>query len=252
MGSTRPFASLTSLALLALSLVVLLPDCASACMCAVEGGPKERAREAIAGSDAVFSGEVVELEKAPPDTEMIEGTMLTVMGGGGREATVTLRVSEVWKGPKQQTVQFTTPVADGISCAHPFKEGREYLVYAHAGQGLRVDGCSETKRLPRRTQTSPCSETAARSQRTSPARPSPTPRGRVGGHDGRVGGPRGNRVSLARGAAPARRLGCPLARRPSSTPIRFCVVLGCELSRKGLREGQEGTWGIAFAGTVCG
>jgi hypothetical protein len=147
MGSTRPFAHLASLAVLALSLVVLLPDCASACMCAVEGGPKVRAREAIAGSDAVFSGEVVELEKEPPDTEMVEGTMLTVMGDGGREATVTLRVSEVWKGPTRQTVRFTTPVADGISCAHPFKEGREYLVFADGERDLEVGGCSETKPL---------------------------------------------------------------------------------------------------------
>jgi hypothetical protein len=147
MGSSRQLARLTSLALLALSLVALLPDCASACMCAFEGGPKERAKEAIAGSDAVFSGEVVDLEKEPPDTEMVEGTMLTVMGGGGREATVSLRISEVWKGPNQETARFTTPVADGISCAHPFEEGREYLVYADGGQVLKVDGCSETKPL---------------------------------------------------------------------------------------------------------
>lgn len=132
-----------------MSLVALLPDCASACMCAFEGGPKERTKEAIADSDAVFSGEVVDLEKAPPDTEMVEGTMLTVMGGGDRKAKVSLRVSEVWKGPNQETVQFTTPVADGISCAHPFEEGREYLVYADGGQYLEVDGCSETKPLSR-------------------------------------------------------------------------------------------------------
>lgn len=147
MVPARSFACLVASVLLALSLVGLLPDCASACMCAIEGSPKERVREAISGSDAVFSGEVVELEKAPPDTEMVEGTMLTVMGGG-REATVTLRVSEVWKGPERQTVRFTTPVADGISCAHPFKEGRGYLVYANGEQDLRVDGCSETKKLP--------------------------------------------------------------------------------------------------------
>lgn len=144
--SSRPVAVLASLVLTVLGVVFLFPpDCASACMCAIEGSPKERAKEAISDSDAVFSGEVVELEKPPPDTEMIEGTMLTVMGGGGSKATVTLRVSEVWKGSKQQTVQFTTPVADGISCAHPFKEGLEYLVFANGGQDLRVDGCSETK-----------------------------------------------------------------------------------------------------------
>jgi hypothetical protein len=135
------------LILLALSFVALLPDCASACTCGVEGSPKERARGAIADSDAVFSGEVVELDKEPPDTEMVKGTMLTVMGEGGRESTVTLQVSEVWKGPEQQTVRFTTPVDDGISCALPFEEGREYLVYASGEQGLEVGGCSETKPL---------------------------------------------------------------------------------------------------------
>jgi len=143
---SRTLAALASVVLTVSGLVFLLPDCASACMCLIEGSPKERAKRAISGSDAVFSGEVVGLEKPPPDTEMIEGTMLTVMMGGvGRKATVTLRVAEVRKSPKQQTVQFTTPVADGISCAHPFKEGREYLVYANGGQDLRVDGCSETK-----------------------------------------------------------------------------------------------------------
>ena len=147
MVPAKSSARLASLALLAPSLVALRPDCASACMCAIEGSPEERAREAIADSDAVLSGEVVELEKAPPDTEMVEGTMLTVVGGGGRKATVTLRVSEVWKGPEQQIVRFTTPVADGISCAHPFEEGREYLVYANGEQDLRVGGCSETKML---------------------------------------------------------------------------------------------------------
>jgi len=116
-------------------------------MCAIEGSPKERAEGAIADSDAVFSGEVVDLDKEPPETEMVEGTMLTVMGGGERKSTVTLQVFEVWKGPRQQTVQFTTPVADGISCAFPFEEGREYLVYANGGQDLKVGGCSETKPL---------------------------------------------------------------------------------------------------------
>ena len=146
MGPTRLFARLAPLAVLALSLVVLLPDCASACTCAVEGGPKERATEAIAGSDAVLSGSVVELEKEPPDTEMVEGTMLTVMGGGGRKATVTLRVSEVWKGPRQQTVTITTEADSGVGCGYPFEEGREYLVYA-TGEDPSVGLCGETKPL---------------------------------------------------------------------------------------------------------
>lgn len=149
MGSTRPFARLASLALLTLSLVALLPDCASACSCAaLPGTPQERAGKALSGSTAVFSGEVVELEKPPPDTEMVEGTWLTVMvmGGGGEEATVTLRVSEVWKGPRRQTVTVSTEADSGMGCGYPFEKGREYLVYA-TGDDPSVNLCSETKPL---------------------------------------------------------------------------------------------------------
>ena len=149
MASTRPIIHLATLALLLLSLVALLPDCASACMCAIEGSQKVRAEKALANSDSVFSGEVLGIEKGPPDTEMFEGTMLTVMGGFGREATITLQVSEVWKGQPQQTLRFTTPFADGASCAIGFEEGREYLVYANGEQDLKVGGCSETKPLSR-------------------------------------------------------------------------------------------------------
>ena len=147
MGSTRPFVHLASFALLTLSLVALLPDRASACSCAaLPGTPRERAREALSGSTVVFSGEVVELEKPPPDTAMVEGTMLTVMGGGGRKATVTLRASEVWKGPRQQTVTITTDADSSMGCGYPFEEGREYLVYA-TGEDPSVGLCSETKPL---------------------------------------------------------------------------------------------------------
>ncbi len=147
MGSTRPFVQLASLTLLTLSLVALLPDCASACSCAaLPGTPQERAREALSGSTAVFAGEVVEFEKPPPDTAMVEGTMLTVMGGGGRKATVTLQASEVWKGPQQQTVTITTEADSGMGCGYPFEEGREYLVYAE-GDEPSVSLCSETKPL---------------------------------------------------------------------------------------------------------
>ena len=147
MGSARPFAYLVSLALLALSLVALLPDCAFACSCALPpGSPEERARKALSSSTAVFSGEVVEFEKPPPDTTMVEGTMLTVMGGAGSKATVTLQASEVWKGPRQQTVTITTEADSSMGCGFPFEEGREYLVYA-TGEDPSVSLCSETKPL---------------------------------------------------------------------------------------------------------
>ena len=147
MGSTRLFIHLTSLVLLTLSLVALLPDCASACSCAaLPGTPQERAEKALSGSKAVFSGEVVEFDKPPPATTMIEGTMWTIMGGGGPKATATLRVSEVWKGPRQQTMTVTTEADSGMGCCYPFEEGREYLVYA-TGEEPSVGLCSETKPL---------------------------------------------------------------------------------------------------------
>ncbi len=148
MGPARPpLARLTSLALLTLVLVALLPDCASACSCAtLPGTPQERAGRALEDSTAVFSGEVVAFEKPPPFTTTIEGTMMTVIGGGGPKATVTLKVSEVWKGPRQQTIEITTEADSGVGCGYPFEEGREYLVYA-AGKEPSVSLCSETKLL---------------------------------------------------------------------------------------------------------
>jgi hypothetical protein len=145
MGSARPFAYLASLALLALSLVALLPDCAFACSCALPpGSPEERAREASSSSTAVFSAEAVDVEESPPTTTMIEGTMAFIMGED--TATVFLRVSEVWKGPRRQTVVVDAAADSGSGCGYPFEEGREYLVYA-TEEDPSVTLCSETKPL---------------------------------------------------------------------------------------------------------
>jgi hypothetical protein len=78
----------------------------------------------------------------------MEETMFTIIGGNAATASVTLRVSEVWKGSKHETVQLATVPNDGVSCGYPFEEGQKYLVYAYEGQrGLTVDGCSATKPL---------------------------------------------------------------------------------------------------------
>ena len=146
---SRPLAALTSLVLAVLGFVFLLPpECASACSCAMlPGSQKERAEQALSDSEAVFSGEVVDYEKSPLATTMIEGSMVTIMMSP-RPATVTLQVSEVLKGSKQQTVQVATDVADGVSCGYPFEKGQKYLVYAYGGQqGFKTDGCTETKLL---------------------------------------------------------------------------------------------------------
>ncbi len=118
-----------------LGFVFLIPDCASACTCAIESNPKERVEFAVSDSEAVFSGEVVDFQKGADSTIY------------GPTETVSFRVSEVWKGPEQETLEVHTALM-GASCGYPFKEGQEYLVYAYTGkQGLEVDLCNGTQRL---------------------------------------------------------------------------------------------------------
>jgi len=133
---TRPLASITGLTLLALGILVSLPDCTSACSCIGSGGSQQQqAKQALSDSAAVFSGEVVDLEKEEAATASHPGTV-----------TVTLQVSEVWKGPQRETLEVSTPSTGG-ACRYPFDEGREYLVYAYGKQDLKVDLCSETEPL---------------------------------------------------------------------------------------------------------
>jgi hypothetical protein len=146
MGS-QPLGVLASVVLAVLGFVFLIPDCAFACTCAMpSGSQKEIAKDALADSEAVFSGEVVDFENTPNIT-MMEGEMVTMMGGNTATATATLRVSEVWKGPERQTMQIGTAPNDGVSCGFPFEEGKEYLVYASGKQDPEASGCSETKPL---------------------------------------------------------------------------------------------------------
>lgn len=129
--SSRPLAALASFVLAVLGVVFLLPpDCAYACSCAgFEGSQREIVERALSNSSAVFSGEAVEVDK------------------GSQISTVTLRVSEVWKGTDQGTLEVKTPRLDA-ACGYPFEEGQEYLVYADEGkQSLEVNLCGSTKRL---------------------------------------------------------------------------------------------------------
>ena len=143
--SSRPLAALASIVLAVLGFVFLIPECASACSCVMlPGSQKERAEQALSDSDAVFAGEVVDFENTLNIT-MMEGEMVTMMGGN--TATATLKVSEGWKGPERQTMQIGTAPNDGVSCGFPFEEGKEYLVYASGKQDLEASGCSETKPL---------------------------------------------------------------------------------------------------------
>jgi hypothetical protein len=127
------------MALVVLGLVALLPDCASACSCMpLPGSQQEQARRALAQSSAVFSGEVIDIEK------------------GYSSSSVIFRVSEVWKGKQRDTRTMKSSIGTSMisSCAYGFKEGQEYLVYAYWGNvgspprpALKADGCTETKPL---------------------------------------------------------------------------------------------------------
>jgi len=133
---SRTLAALASLVLTVLGVAVLSsPDCAYACSCALPPGTqKERVERALSNSEAVFSGQVTAIEKEAA-TGRHPGT-----------ATATLRVSEVWKGPERGTLEVST-ASQGSACGFPFKEGREYLLYAYGKHGLKVDLCSESKPL---------------------------------------------------------------------------------------------------------
>ena len=127
----RLLTALASLVIAVLGVVFLLPpQCASACQCTM---PAEK--PTLADSEAVFSGEVVEIDQPSP------------FKSGADLETDTFRVYEVWKGPEQETLEVHTALF-GASCGYPFKEGQEYLVYAYTGkQGLEVDSCNGTQRL---------------------------------------------------------------------------------------------------------
>ena len=119
-------------------MVFLMPDCASACSCGVPAGasPRELVRQEVSSSDAVFAGEVVDIDEPLPVTSSVD------------PVTVTFRVSEVWKGAERETLDLKTAVSDA-SCGYPFDEGESYLVFASEAEtrnvgGLEVALCGST------------------------------------------------------------------------------------------------------------
>lgn len=127
--SSRLLAALASLILAGLGLLVLPPDSASACSRAGGVTAKQVVGDALSDpAYVVFSGEVLDVERIPKF-----------------RFRVTLRVYEVWKGPEQDTMVVNTD--DPTFCGTPFKEGREYLVYAFGKEEpFKVDD-SATKQL---------------------------------------------------------------------------------------------------------
>lgn len=115
------------------------PDCAHACDCAVpasaSASPQEVVRQELRSTDAVFAGEVTNIDRPRPMTSSLD------------PMSVTFRVAEAWKG----TVEVKTAVSDA-SCGYPFEEGKSYLVFASKGTtygdgDLEVALCGSTKPL---------------------------------------------------------------------------------------------------------
>lgn len=107
-------------------MVLLFSAAASACSCAEPDPPDE----ALDDSDAVFSGEVVDITEQSRD-----------------ENLVAFDVSETWDGPEEGTLSVSTH-PDSATCGYPFEEGTAYLVYAYGSDDdLHVSLCSRTTEL---------------------------------------------------------------------------------------------------------
>lgn len=107
------------------------PPAAARCSCVPPGPP----REALAQAEAVFSGRVVSVGEEQS-------------GGNPDQPYLEVRIvpQRRWKGAAADTVTVLTPPNSAV-CGFAFETGREYLVYAEGGDGLRVFLCSRTAAL---------------------------------------------------------------------------------------------------------
>ena len=101
-----------------------------ACSCLLSPEPlKKQVQGAFSSSDAVFSGEVIEI-KASPTNEY--------------DVLVKLKINYVWKGESTREITIKT-ARDSSMCGYGFEVGKIYLVYAY---GLKDDfsttNCSRT------------------------------------------------------------------------------------------------------------
>ncbi len=76
-------------------------------------------------SQAVFVGEVVEMDKSKPD------------------AIITFKVEKMWKGAKSETIVVRTN-NQGKACGYIFSQDERYLVYAYDDGALRTSICTRT------------------------------------------------------------------------------------------------------------
>jgi hypothetical protein len=104
---------------------------ASACSCM-----KLTPSEGLTSSYAVFTGEVIDIQK----------NNVTPFGG----IEVTIRVKQMWKGEPQKELKVRT-AGSSAACGYAFAKGVTYLVYAVRDDAdpLRVSLCSRTAPVDR-------------------------------------------------------------------------------------------------------
>jgi hypothetical protein len=106
---------------------LMIPDAAQACSCLRPPEPWEARAEAA----AVFTGTV---------TRVVEEDY---------RLRVTFRVDNNWKGRASEQV-FVSTASSTSACGIPFREGREYIVYADMhGNDLSTNMCTRTAPLER-------------------------------------------------------------------------------------------------------
>lgn len=119
------------------ALQAIAPSTALACSCV----PPPPPQEALAQSEAVFSGKVVSIT-----TEEIPGAEGT---GLLRRRAVVLEVASAWKGVSSLQITIRTAF-DSAGCGYDFVEGERYLVYTYKaaeGESLETGLCNRTKAL---------------------------------------------------------------------------------------------------------
>lgn len=129
---------------------------ARACTCV----PNPPPATALAESDAVFAGRIIELSRGTDPIAPI---------------IAKFEVSRVWKGPVTEIVEVRTP-RDSAACGLSFAPGTEWLVYAD-----RVEGSLTASLCSRSTQMAYAAEDlAALGPGTPPNATPPTPPGAGG------------------------------------------------------------------------
>ncbi|WP_162341259.1 hypothetical protein [Paenibacillus paridis] len=130
--------TLSCLIVCSMMLVLVSPESAFACSCAMSGSPESHVKDELERKTAVFSGEVLKVTPPGPKVFMSSDELTKVL----------FQVETVWKGkPEQQTYVYTA--MSSASCGYEnFHEGQSYIVSAYEQDGKLETGiCELTKPL---------------------------------------------------------------------------------------------------------